>query len=133
MSAAWLEPQWPAPAGVRALSTFRSGGASAAPYASLNLGGHVGDLAQAVAENRRRLKAAAGLPAEPAWLTQVHGTTVIDLDADQHGGVGQDAAANLAAVAPRERDGISPRADPGRHGQGTRADIVMKSRELAEK
>jgi YfiH family protein len=81
VSAAWLEPEWPAPAGVRALSTFRSGGASAAPYASLNLGGHVGDLAQAVAENRRRLKAAAGLPAEPAWLTQVHGTNVIDLDA----------------------------------------------------
>jgi polyphenol oxidase len=92
VSAAWLEPAWPAPTGVRALSTFRSGGASAAPYASLNLGGHVGDLAQAVAENRRRLKAAAGLPAEPAWLTQVHGTSVVDLDA------AQDAAADLADV-----------------------------------
>ncbi len=54
---------------------------SAAPYASLNLGNHVGDAPEAVAENRRRLKAAAGLPAEPAWLTQVHGTTVVDLDA----------------------------------------------------
>jgi purine-nucleoside/S-methyl-5'-thioadenosine phosphorylase / adenosine deaminase len=54
---------------------------SAAPYASLNLGGHVGDLPEAVAENRRRLRAAAGLPAEPVWLSQVHGTTVVDLDA----------------------------------------------------
>lgn len=77
----WIVPDWPAPGGVRALSTFRSGGASTAPYASLNLGGHVGDLAAAVAENRRRLAAAAALPAEPQWLTQVHGTTVSDLDA----------------------------------------------------
>jgi polyphenol oxidase len=58
------------------------GGVSAAPYASLNLGDHVGDSAAAVAENRRRLKAAAGLPAEPAWLAQVHGTRVVDLDAE---------------------------------------------------
>ena len=56
------------------------GGVSAAPYASLNLGDHVGDSAAAVAENRRRLKAAAGLPAEPMWLAQVHGTRVVDLD-----------------------------------------------------
>ena len=54
---------------------------SAAPYASLNLGDHVGDDLSAVAENRRRLRAAAGLPAEPAWLAQVHGTRVVDLDA----------------------------------------------------
>jgi YfiH family protein len=81
VSVIWVEPEWPAPAGVRALSTFRSGGVSAAPYASLNLGDHVGDVPEAVAENRRRLKAAAGLPAEPAWLRQVHGTTVADLDA----------------------------------------------------
>jgi YfiH family protein len=81
MSVSWVEPEWPAPPGVRALSTFRSGGVSAAPYASLNLGGHVGDLPEAVAENRRRLRAAAGLPAEPVWLSQVHGTTVADLDA----------------------------------------------------
>ena len=81
MSLSWLEPEWPAPAGVRALSTFRSGGVSAAPYASLNLGDHVGDVPAAVAENRRRLAAAAGLPAEPVWLTQVHGVNVADLDA----------------------------------------------------
>ena len=28
----------------------------------------------AVVENRRRLRIAAELPAEPAWLAQVHGT-----------------------------------------------------------
>jgi hypothetical protein len=78
---AWIEPDWPAPAQVRALSTLRGGGASAAPYASLNLGGHVGDVAAAVAENRRCLAAAAGLPSEPVWLAQVHGVNVADLDA----------------------------------------------------
>ena len=80
MSLSWVEPVWPAPSAVRALATFRSGGASAAPYASLNLGDHVGDVPAAVAENRRRLAAAAGLPAEPVWLEQVHGTHVADLD-----------------------------------------------------
>jgi polyphenol oxidase len=81
VSVAWLEPDWPAPAGVRALSTFRTGGTSGAPYASLNLGDHVGDVPATVAENRRRLEMAAGLPAEPAWLSQVHGNNVADLDA----------------------------------------------------
>jgi YfiH family protein len=85
MSTGWLEPDWPAPAGVRALSTFRTGGASGAPYASLNLGGHVGDAAAAVAENRRRLAAEAGLPGEPVWLSQVHGISVADLDAPADG------------------------------------------------
>ena len=81
MSVAWVEPDWPAPGGVRALFTLRGGGASAAPYDSLNLGDHVADAAAAVAENRRRLAVAAGLPAEPAWLRQVHGANVADLDA----------------------------------------------------
>lgn len=69
-------PDWPAPACVRALMTTRAGGVSAGPYASFNLGLHVGDDPQAVAQNRRRLR--AQLPAEPLWLDQVHGTTVVE-------------------------------------------------------
>jgi YfiH family protein len=95
VSVSWLEPEWPAPRGVRALSTFRSGGVSTARYASLNLGDRVGDSAAAVDENRRRLKAAAGLPAEPAWLTQVHGTNVVDLDAAADQGASGPADAAL--------------------------------------
>jgi YfiH family protein len=79
---------WPdLPAGVGVLSTLRSGGVSAGRYGTvgadvgsdggLNLGLHVGDDTAAVEKNRRLLRAL--LPAEPAWLTQVHGTRVVDL------------------------------------------------------
>jgi polyphenol oxidase len=82
VSACWFEADWPAPPKVRVLSTLRGAlGASKAPYASFNLGDHVGDDPVAVAENRRRLRAAAGLPSEPNWLRQVHGVHVADLDA----------------------------------------------------
>ena len=73
-----LTPDWPAPPGVQAAFTLRGGGVSAAPYDSLNLGAHVGDAPQAVAENRRRVRAALALPAEPCWLEQVHGTRVLE-------------------------------------------------------
>jgi YfiH family protein len=47
------------------------------PFASLNLGLHVGDDRAAVVENRRRLAAATGLPLGWATARQVHGTTVL--------------------------------------------------------
>lgn len=72
----WLRPDWPAPPGVQAVVTTRVGGASHGPYASLNLASHVGDEPAAVAENRRRLRAALDLPAEPAWLAQMYGIHV---------------------------------------------------------
>jgi polyphenol oxidase len=96
VSIAWITPEWPAPPTVRALSTLRGGGMSVIPYASLNLGDHVGDAPAAVAGNRRRLMAAAGLPAEPAWLSQVHGVRVADLDAPGPRGPA-DAALTRAA------------------------------------
>ncbi|MBA1146233.1 peptidoglycan editing factor PgeF [Ectothiorhodospiraceae bacterium WFHF3C12] len=70
-------PDWPVPAGVRAVSTTRSGGVSAPPFDTLNLGGHTGDDPAAVAENRRWLAEAAGMPSAPRWLNQVHGTDVL--------------------------------------------------------
>lgn len=71
----WLTPEWPLPPGVGACQTTRLGGVSLPPYQSLNLGLHVQDEPQSVAENRRRL--AACLPAPPLWLNQVHGTRVV--------------------------------------------------------
>ncbi|HVW71208.1 MAG TPA: laccase domain-containing protein, partial [Steroidobacteraceae bacterium] len=73
-------PDWPAPASVRAAFTLRTGGVSVSPYASLNVGAHVGDAPAAVAENRRRLREQLRLPGEPVWLQQVHGIEVADLD-----------------------------------------------------
>jgi YfiH family protein len=74
----WIIPNWPAPRGVRALITTRSGGVSSGPYASCNLGLRTRDAPAAVAENRRRQRAL--LPQEPKWLTQVHGTRVVNAD-----------------------------------------------------
>jgi YfiH family protein len=79
LPADWIAPAWPAPPGVRAFVTTRNGGVSRGRYASFNLGLRSGDDPQAVAENRRRLRAL--LPAEPRWLAQVHGATVVDADA----------------------------------------------------
>lgn len=61
-----------------AVST-REGGVSLAPFDSLNLGDHVNDDPVAVAENRRRVRTLFAMPAEPAWLEQVHGTHVVSL------------------------------------------------------
>lgn len=73
---ALIVPDWPAPSRVKALSTTRLGGVSQVPYASFNLGDHVGDDAQAVVANRALL--GQYLPMEPLWLTQVHGKSVVD-------------------------------------------------------
>jgi len=72
----FIQPQWPAPANVKALQTTRIGGVSAAPFASLNFGAHVGDDPIAVAANRQLLS--PYLPSEPVWVNQVHGVEVID-------------------------------------------------------
>jgi len=86
----WIVPDWPAPPGVAALVTTRTGGVSGGPYASLNLAGHVGDILEDVRENRRRLR--SHLPAEPFWLEQVHGARCARADRDRPG-LAADAAA----------------------------------------
>jgi YfiH family protein len=72
----WIPATWPAPPGIRAGVTSRVGGVSRPPYASLNLGLHVGDDPAAVSENRTRLRNYLALPTEPHWLNQVHGIHV---------------------------------------------------------
>ena len=51
-----IHPDWPAPPRVKCLMTTREGGVSVAPWASLNLGDHVGDTPAHVAANRERLR-----------------------------------------------------------------------------
>lgn len=80
---AWIEADWPAPPGVRALVTRRHGaGVSAVPFDSFNLGVRNGDDVAAVAANRRELVERLRLPGAPHWLRQVHGTAVVHVPGD---------------------------------------------------
>ena len=78
-----LQPEWPAPASVSAISTQRCSlldNTEETPsiYAGLNLALHVGDAPERVKQNRRRLRQQCQLPSEPLWLDQVHGIEVIN-------------------------------------------------------
>jgi len=74
-------------AGARYAFTDRYGGASAPPYDELNLGDHVGDDPDAVAENRSRLAAAVDLdPGRLVLMQQVHGRAVAVVGAAQQPG-----------------------------------------------
>jgi hypothetical protein len=77
-----IQPDWPAPARVKSLMTTRAGGVSQKPWASLNLGDHVGDDPAHVAANRARLR--QQLPAEPGWLRQVHSARVVELERESN-------------------------------------------------
>ena len=75
--------------GVEIRVSTREGGVSQSPYGSLNLADHVGDKAESVDENRRRL--AEALPGDAVcWLNQVHGVSALEAtpgvvpDADAH-------------------------------------------------
>jgi YfiH family protein len=69
------------PISIRWVVTTRHGGVSGPPYASFNLGEHVGDRPEAVAANRERLATDMGLPARHlVWMEQVHGRTVTVID-----------------------------------------------------
>jgi polyphenol oxidase len=85
-----LKPDWRTDARVGALMTTRAGGASAAPFDSMNLGRSAGDDPSAVAENRRRFEAAMGMPTR--YLSQVHGARVVRLSHAAHGPYEADAA-----------------------------------------
>jgi len=93
-----IEPGWSVHPRVRAAFTLRYGGVSVGPFASLNLGAHVGDAPRAVAENRLRMRQRLHLPAEPTWLQQIHGTAVVNLD---EGGVPGAADAALTRQSGR--------------------------------
>jgi YfiH family protein len=93
LHADWLIPDWPAPAGVRAVFTSRAGGVSAPPFDSMNLGNHVGDLPGRVAENRALLQRATGV--RTVFLNQVHGYQVQLLDVATPDGQTADACVTL--------------------------------------
>ncbi len=78
----WIDADWPAPPGVRAITTRRFGaGVSQAPFDTFNLGLRSGDDVDAVMHNREQLIDALALPSKPRWLQQVHGVDVARFDA----------------------------------------------------
>src|SRR5512133_2059095 len=87
--AGWIVPDWPAPPGVHAVCSTRTGGVSTAPYDTLNLGDHVGADPHAVAANRVLFSRA--VDARPVFMKQVHGTAgVVRLDRESEDGVEAD-------------------------------------------
>lgn len=71
----WTDPRL-ADDGILIAFSERTGGVSETPYASLNLAGHVGDVPEAVDENRTRFMEALGIGALRSRLVcaeQVHG------------------------------------------------------------
>jgi len=98
MGAAWIDAQWPAPAGVHGFTTLRHGlGISAPPFDDFNLGLRAGDEAHAVETNRALLFEHAGLPSRPCWLRQVHGTQVHRFDAPATEEIEADASVTSKA------------------------------------
>jgi len=97
---AWLDADWPAPPGVRAVTSLRGGdGVSLPPFDRLNLGMNSGDDPAAVRENRRRLRGWLGLPGEPVWLRQVHGTAVVRLPANAGPEAGEGIEADASVTS----------------------------------
>ncbi|WP_444912085.1 peptidoglycan editing factor PgeF [Microbulbifer sp. PAAF003] len=78
----YLIPDWPAPAGVRAATTLRTGGQSCGHFSSFNLAAHVGDKESAVTANRQQLRGELELPSEPQWLEQIHSDKVVEASDD---------------------------------------------------
>jgi purine-nucleoside/S-methyl-5'-thioadenosine phosphorylase / adenosine deaminase len=76
----YVAPDWRTARQVSAAVTLRTGGVSAAPFDTLNLGTPAEDAPGAVAENRRLVSEHFGLPSEPVWLSQFHSAVVVDLD-----------------------------------------------------
>ncbi len=86
---ALLHADWPAPAGVHAVTTLRHGpGISPAPFDRFNFGntGSGGDSPANVAANRAALIKLATLPSPPHWLRQVHGVGVHRFERDEAAG-----------------------------------------------
>ena len=76
----FIQPNWPAPNHIKAITTLRGSGVSQAPYQSFNLAAHVGDSPASVKKNRQLLQQRWRYPGEITWLNQVHGNRVVNLD-----------------------------------------------------
>lgn len=77
MNSKFVTAEWPLATIINTVTTTRAGGVSLPPFDQLNLAGHVGDNLEHVLSNRQHIARVLNLPAEPAWLQQVHGNHVV--------------------------------------------------------
>lgn len=75
ISGSFYQADWAAPSHVKTLLTTRQGGVSEGVYSSLNVGAHVGDKPEHVAQNRARVQQQVPVPI--AYLNQTHSVTVV--------------------------------------------------------
>ncbi len=80
-----IAPSWGRTGPVRVLTTTRVGGVDGGSRSGFDLGHSEDGATPACAANRRRLRTAFDLPAEPCWLRQEHGIRVIEADAGSAG------------------------------------------------
>lgn len=71
----FLQANWHAPKNVKTLISTRHGGVSTGVYGSLNVGAHVGDDADKVAQNRAIVQTQVPVPV--AYLNQIHSSDVV--------------------------------------------------------
>lgn len=86
---------------VRKVFTNRHGGVSAEPFATFNLGDHVGDDPVAVARNRERLAETLQLdPQKLMFMEQIHSPNVTEVTADMIGQGPIEATDALLTTVP---------------------------------
>jgi polyphenol oxidase len=93
------------PGGARMAFTGRGPGVGQPPYTGLNLGGHVGDDPASVRANRAALAAELELvPDRLAFMDQVHGDVVVQVDDDWRGARPGEPGPACDALVTTRRD-----------------------------
>lgn len=92
MHTAVFAAHWPAPAHVKTLISTRHGGVSEGVYTSLNVGAHVGDVFEHVAQNRALVQQHASAPL--AYLNQTHSIDVVEAESALQNLLDADASIN---------------------------------------
>ena len=88
--------------GVRIAFTTREGGVSQPPYASLNLGSHVGDNSADVLENRARVLQALGAASDSVVVpNQIHGHELVEVESAD-----SEALEHARMLAAKGADGL---------------------------
>ena len=79
----WIGPGAVAGSPARVLATTRRGGVGTGTWSTFALGAPADAEDAGLSVNRRRLRCLLDLPADPAWLRQVHGTRCVELDGSE--------------------------------------------------